>query len=118
MRLLFHIFSLGEAQTPVALSAQSVRKASKNPAKQVFLVFDKWNDVKTYILYDTELLSLIMHSKLLLTVYYHISSTKLTLNYTYRHLLKGLNLILFITLWSKVSNAISVDQEWEGAQYI
>jgi hypothetical protein len=38
MRVLFHIFSLGEAQIPVALSAQSTRKAPKNPAKWVFLV--------------------------------------------------------------------------------
>ena len=32
------VFSLGEAQTPVALSTQSVRKAPKNPAKRDFLV--------------------------------------------------------------------------------
>jgi hypothetical protein len=38
MRVLFHIFSLGTAQTPVALSAQLARKAPKNPAKREFLV--------------------------------------------------------------------------------
>ena len=38
MRVVFRIFSLGAAQTPVALSAQSARKAPKNPAKWVFLV--------------------------------------------------------------------------------
>ena len=41
MRVLFHIFSLGAAQTPVALSAQSARKAPNNPAKREFLVFYK-----------------------------------------------------------------------------
>ena len=41
MKVLFHIFSLGEAQTPVALSVQSTRKAPKNPAKRVFLVYYK-----------------------------------------------------------------------------
>jgi hypothetical protein len=38
MRVLFHLFSLGEAQIPVALSVQSAHKAPKNPAKRVFLV--------------------------------------------------------------------------------
>ena len=61
------------------------------------------------------LLSLIMHRSLLLALHFHISWMKLTLNYNYYvYTLKGLNLILFMTLWSKVSNAISVDQEWEG----
>ena len=56
-----------------------------------------------------------MHRSLLLTLHFHIRAMKLTLNYTYYvDTLKGLNLILFMTLWSKVSNAISVDQEWEG----
>ena len=38
MRVLFHLFSLGAAQTPFALSAQSLRKKPKNHAKLVFLV--------------------------------------------------------------------------------
>ena len=41
MRVLFHIFSLGAAQTPVAISAHSARKAPKNPAKREFLVPNK-----------------------------------------------------------------------------
>ena len=44
MRVLFHIFCLGEAQTSVALSTQSTRKAPKNPAKQVFLVLKYHNN--------------------------------------------------------------------------
>ena len=41
MRVLFHIFSLGAAQNPVAISAHSARKAPKNPAKREFLVPNK-----------------------------------------------------------------------------
>ena len=56
MRVLFHTFSLGAAQTPFALSAQSLRKKPKNHAKLVFLVQNKFliknvimNQKKNYI---------------------------------------------------------------------
>ena len=47
MRVLFHIFSLGAAQTPVALSAKSAHEVLKEPCKAGVPSFLYNNSIKT-----------------------------------------------------------------------